>query len=86
MDLKTGVNVTDLIAVLKDTTGKITSNPINSNGTTVNLLVNKNPDEPNFELSLGSQGFFIPAEMPDIYGPNNDTRKLSYMITRIDLK
>jgi uncharacterized membrane-anchored protein len=87
LDLMTDSHAGVIFADFTDSTGKKTSVQVGPNGTaTVNLLVNKNPDEDNFELKLGSDGFFVPATMPDVFGSNNDVRKLTYKITGIVIK
>ncbi|MHC1772672.1 MAG: hypothetical protein AB9907_13260 [Flexilinea sp.] len=82
LDLITNKNAGNIIATMTDSTGRISSTSVNPNGTSVTFLVNKNTGEQNFTLNMDSKGSFIPAEV----GINNDTRKLTYQITKIIVK
>ncbi len=85
LNLLTSSYAGKIIADMIDSTGKSTSIKVSPSGTQINILVNKNPNEPNFELRLRAEGFFIPAEMTTVFGPNNDTRKLTYTVTNIEI-
>jgi hypothetical protein len=85
MNLETDPHAGVIFAKLEDSTGMKTSVQVEPNGTTVSLVVNKNPQEENFELKLESEGSFVPATMPDIFG-STDIRKLTYKITSVVIK
>lgn len=80
--LGTNVLAGNIEAILTDSTGNISSIKVNSNGTSVSLLVFKKTDEQNFELSLDSKGYFIPTKV----GLGADERKLTYYVTGVEVK
>ncbi len=86
LELKTSEFAGHIVAILKDSVGNITSIQVNPNGTKVKLIVEKRPDEKYFSLKFDSEDFFIPKDMPDIFGENDDARKLTYSINRIIIK
>ena len=86
LELKTSKFAGAIEAVIKDSTGNITTALVNPDGTTLNLLIKKNPNEKDFLLTLSSNGFFVPKEMPVESGWSDDARKLTYTVSQIIIK
>ncbi|MFA5835580.1 MAG: hypothetical protein WC837_01370 [Bellilinea sp.] len=82
LNLITDGHASDIVATLTDSTGKVSFASVSPNGEMVSIIVNKKPEEKLYELSLGSNRYFIPAEL----GLGADARKLTYKVTAVEVK
>ena len=82
LSLNTATQAINIGAILTDSTGKVFRVQVSPNGKTVTLLFNKNSDEQNFRINLGSENYFVPAEL----ALDDDTRKLTYYISSVEVK
>jgi hypothetical protein len=83
--LKTSALIDTMEAVLTDGTGSVTTAVLSPQGTTLNLLIKKQPDQKDFVLTMSARQAFVPAELPEIFGDNQDERQLTYSVTQITI-
>jgi|GEM_PF-6499395 len=85
LTLKTGGQASTVDALIRDTSGALSTVRVSPAGTPLKLLVRKLAGEQDFILTLDASAYFVPREMPEVFGPNDDGRRLSYSVEQVRL-